>query len=451
MMDLEKQLNMELKIAEMKIKELTTIKKYDQLRGESQDIDPEEEAEELKEKRLQILATEDDLRAIRTELDSLLGELDEITPQHPRRFKGEEENVPVDDAKPAVQLGRDPTRTIAKPQKYRKGDDICTFLERFEQFVKLSKFRHAELDLFLLNLVEDDATFKKLRNITLLPEQRSNAAKLVAAVKESLFPAAEARILRSTLSTLKQRESESIEEFATRLDDTASKAYSDVAIREEATLSALISGISDVHIRQKLLESDVERLEKITRLAVKYERIAAATVKQQNSEDSELNLTDHVFAMQTPNSAFTAQQNPGFSNALTCQTCGKRHRTEDCWRDIVCSTCSRRGHPTDRCRRSPTQSRSNPLVRGDGGDRRAQITCYFCKGKGHYQEECSSRRPQGNPYQPPAPPAQSKPSSDSSKLHQRSPQASGFNPSAEQRTYLNGLATSIPSVQPDRQ
>ena len=44
----------------------------------------------------------------------------------------------------------------------------------------------------------------------------------------------------------------------------------------------------------------------------------------------------------------------------SCQTCGRgNHSTTDCWRDILCSKCNRKGHPDAKCRWAPKQSLSS--------------------------------------------------------------------------------------------
>ena len=470
---LEKQLVLELKIAEMRIKELHLIRRLEQLEREVGEIGEGEE-DEIKNKKEQVQEAKTCLDHVHNELQAHLQSLEveetaAAVPAHPlqvltmtKRVK-QEQLAPPEQSQVRPHVNHSASRTLAKPQTFKKGDDICMFLERFQQFVKLSRMEDPDLDLFLLNLVQDDTTFKKLRNIELTFEQKSDVKKLVAAIKESLYPVTESRILRSTLANLKQQERESIESFAARIDDTATKAFSDIILREEASISTLIAGISDVQIRQKLLEADVDKFEHATRRAVKLELISAATVGttfSEGHESEELGLPVYVLN-NTSNSAPRDRQNSTF-NAFNCQQCNKRHRTEDCWRDLICETCSMRGHPARVCRRAlgPVEPAHGP--RNAPRDTRAShVTCFRCWQKGHYARQCTSTNPQqfnSSQHYNNAPQHNSSqhynntPQHNGSQRQISTPQHGGFQQqnttaqqgqaarSEEQESYLNGFA-----------
>jgi hypothetical protein len=484
---LERQLGLESRIAEMRIKEFSLIRKFAELEQEDKEIGSEDE-DAKDSKKTAMEEAEACLEHVRKELQALLIELEkeeaEPTAAHPRqtlitkKLVKEEQRTAPEQVPLLIHSNHHASRTLARPQTFKKGDDICVFLERFQQFVKLSKLQDPELDLYLLNFIDDDTTYKKLRNIRLSTAQKADVKKLVAAVKETLYPATEARILRSTLATLRQRGTESIEAFAARIDDTATKAFSDLSLREEASISTLISGISDISIRQKLLEADVDIFERATRKAVKLERISAATVNTESrgtlgsGDVSDLDLMP-VYTVQntTPNTGYSNFQNSGFNN-LHCQKCGKKHKTEDCWRDLICTFCQRRGHPAQVCRRAAgrgpgfqTQgSRSAPR-----DTRTAQVTCWRCNEYGHYSRQCTSDRLPGNNYRTPGPNNSlqqprsnyqqygnnSQPHSNSQQYGSSSQRPSNdqqqpLSRSQEQQGYLNGLAAASNPVQSSR-
>ncbi len=314
-----------------------------------------------------------------------------------------------------------------KPHRYRKGDDICTFLERFEHFIIVNRITDNNLDLHLLSLVEDDVMYKKLRSVRLTDVQKSKVKLLVAAIKESLYPATETRILRSTMTTLKQEPGENVEIYSQRISDAADKAYSDPTLKEEASLSALISGIREVNIRKKLLEDDVDSFEKATRLAVKCERISKA-LNDRESFDESHDIEVPVFRVEQERNQTPA----GTRTVNSCSKCGKSNHTEEtCWRDVTCQLCSTKGHVASVCRASApgsgnnTRTRRDDDVQGDRFSNSSQVICYGCGQRGHYRSHCTART-QGS----------------TSRGGQRSTyrRAPSFNQRAEQRDYLNGSA-----------
>ena len=84
--------------------------------------------------------------------------------------------------------------------------------------------------------------YMTLKSAKLTMKQKTDINELIKALEQHLYPAAETRLLRSTMSSLKQRSAESMESFAMRVDILSQKAFSNPALREEAALSSLMSG-----------------------------------------------------------------------------------------------------------------------------------------------------------------------------------------------------------------
>ena len=250
------------------------------------------------------------------------------------------------------------------------------FFERFEQYAILSGLRGTNLDLHLLNLVEDDTMYKKLKNVALTPLHKSSVSTLIQALRESLFPAAESRLLRSTLSNMKQSYEESVEVYAMRISDVAGKAYSDPNLREEASLSTLLSGISEVSIRQKLMESEVQTFEYAARLALKLERISKAVGDNTRpAGGAEPDANFEVFTVDREEYRQRDQSN--LASVVVCSNCSKMyHAAENCWRDKTCQICFKKGHVDSVCRSRNQdlgpRSHANPHIQ-----------------QGHYSYHCS--------------------------------------------------------------
>ena len=139
---------------------------------------------------------------------------------------------------------------------------------------------------------------RRLKSISLTPVQKSDPDLLVNAYEEVLFPATETRILRSSISSQKQKSGESISDFTLRIQKLAAKAYSDCDMRDESSISALISGIEKkLRIKKKLLETELHSFDHAIQLANKHERIyqtlAGNTVVNDEGECSILQVTSH--------------------------------------------------------------------------------------------------------------------------------------------------------------
>ena len=111
-----------------------------------------------------------------------------------------------------------------KASRYRKNDDFCSFLQRYEQWVLLCGIKD-NLDLRLANQIEDDTMFKKMKYILLSNEERCDVKMLIGAVKRELYPATDARIMRITFYKMKQGTLESVEQFAQRIQNIAEKIF----------------------------------------------------------------------------------------------------------------------------------------------------------------------------------------------------------------------------------
>lgn len=182
---------------------------------------------------------------------------------------------------------------LAKPPSFtaEKGDSISTFLEKFQHFITLGNIKDPNLDLYLLNLIKDPKTYRKLRSIKLSSEQKGNVNLLIQGIKSALLPDSEIRSLRSELSSLKQTADESIEDFAYRVEELSTRGFSSEELREEGALSSFLEGVKDFSLKQKLLESETANtFEKATRLAFKLDKISN-TLKQQAPEEHILHIS----------------------------------------------------------------------------------------------------------------------------------------------------------------
>ena len=157
----------------------------------------------------------------------------------------------------------------------------------------------------------------------------------------------------------------------------ASRAFSNTELREEASLSAFMSGVHQLQIRQKLLEDDVNTFEQATRLAVKMERIAEATdnkLVDPDSMDADFNV---LKIQQGPNNQHI-NTNPSSDNAS--------HRP-DLQNNVTCHYCGFKGHRLIECRKRARELHSPRQTRNEN----SHITCFYCGIRGHYSSSCPAK------------------------------------------------------------
>lgn len=292
-------------------------------------------------------------------------------------------------------------KAIAKPNSFRSGDDITLFFERFKNFVLLSNANHGDLSLLLLNYVQDDKMYRTLKVVKLTPTQKSNIDELVAAYESHLFPATETRILRSTLSSIKQKASESIKDFAMRIDEISSKAFTNTELKEEGSLQAFLSGLRSLQIRQKLMESDVNTFDHATRLAVKLDRISEALTDQTSEADN----SDHEFNVLRLNTRNDCQLPPSLppgpsrrrpfsypSAPNLNQRYNAPRNQAHTHPNVTCFFCQGKGHKIFECPARPTPPTDNSrIMQQQSRNSLSHITCFSCNIKGHYASSCPTR------------------------------------------------------------
>ena len=236
---------------------------------------------------------------------------------------------------------------------------------------------------------------------------------LIEAFESALFPASETRILRSSMSKIAQMRDETIPDFILRIEEVGSKAYSDHVLKEEASLSALISGVSSLKIREKLLESDTSTFEEACRLATKLERIdttLSGGKPGSSAEDLDFDVLrvdnepvipppSHppVNTVSRPPHTFGPPRDYNLSHGSA-----PPHNRSAPRQQIRCYGCNQLGHIRRNCPNS--NRRSMPR-------QSSSVTCYNCNQVGHYASHCRQRRNNGNPRPllPPAPPSTSAP------------------------------------------
>ncbi len=168
---------------------------------------------------------------------------------------------------------------LQRPPKFKKGDNFNRFAKRFREHVLLSGTQSDQLHYYMLSYIDCETTWEKLSDLSdsLSNKEKANIDRLIAIYTAELFPPTEARAMRTELQALRQKETESLEDFSFRIKEAAGKAaYDSDNLRNECSLQTLIAGVRDSEIKKKLLENDVTSFSEALKIALKQERIVAA-------------------------------------------------------------------------------------------------------------------------------------------------------------------------------
>lgn len=163
---------------------------------------------------------------------------------------------------------------ITKPPRMGKGDSFANYCERFKAYVQMTDLRDNLDLLFMQNVDSNTYTSLKATAAALTPDQKTDADVMCRQFLGALY-GDEKVSLRNDLLNMKQKPGESVAEFGNRIQEASSMAYTSPEQAREASLLALLRGISKNSLRQKMNEATVTSFPEAIRLAKKLESVTA--------------------------------------------------------------------------------------------------------------------------------------------------------------------------------
>ena len=266
---------------------------------------------------------------------------------------------------------------IPTPAKYQRGQNFSKFCEKFIDYITLSKIQDDNLYILFLNLL-DDFTLDKLRKVPLSLGQRKDARGFLEVYEKKMSPSHGGRTYRTKLTELKQDTGEKVEDFAYRIADTASRAYSDTEhmLQEEASFATFMKGLCDQDLRMKLHEDvSISTFDGAVDEATRLENLRdTLKVKRVASENDITQL--EVFKMDRTDKSTTYPQY-------------QKHRSNDTRRERNNFQQRTPGNPSEN---RPRRYNENSSQRGADSrqDRGKTVICYKCNMPNHIARNCTA-------------------------------------------------------------
>ena len=187
---------------------------------------------------------------------------------------------------------------LTRPEKFKDGQNFADFCEDFREHIELTRMKDDNLYIFFLSLLENQVK-KKLRKVTLEPEQKRNAGKFIPIYRRKMMPPHEAENLQMDFSDLSQGKDETIESFSHRVEDIASLAFAEDTEKalNDACFSAFVKGLRDVDLRIKLREGKIRKFSTVVEEACRVNGIKEAE-QRRRAVTEPVTEADHVYLIQ---------------------------------------------------------------------------------------------------------------------------------------------------------
>ena len=165
---------------------------------------------------------------------------------------------------------------LQKPPTFNQGDNFIRFCKRFREHALLSGAHGLGIDRYFLSYINCESTWDKLQKLKFTVIEQNDIDELIKRCTDELFPPAHAWTTRAQLLTMKQSETETIEEFCSKLEELACKSgYESDIEKDKCCLQTLVMGAREQAVKIKLLESGCTKYDEAVKLAVNTERILA--------------------------------------------------------------------------------------------------------------------------------------------------------------------------------
>lgn len=296
---------------------------------------------------------------------------------------------------------------IMRPKGFVLGrDNFRGYLNTFKIFVAAAKLReHVVIDTLMTYL--DERAQRRVETLRLTEVDKQDVMRCYDRIADVLSEQRSKAEYRRRLFEMRQGESETITDFASRVIETADAAYSpeEEEVKQSMMRDVFVAGVANDSIGIELVKNEVEEFEAAVQRAVKLEGIFASRDKTVRKEEALFMVevdgeASSVAGTGSVNNIAQRSNGPAFEG---CYNCGKPgHLARNCKSPPVCYQCGRSGHRVRECRAKDalTRARGGSVgqMRGRGGYRgRGNLRgsssvplmrCYTCDQPGHLANQC---------------------------------------------------------------